>query len=96
VKLKREIIFIFYFNIMEQTDLHYQAVTVAEDQIPPKSTLQMYDEFTEDLMATRFDSQQWLQTFKRATSPSSTDRNLIRGLRILIIRQTLQVKHQKM
>ena len=73
------------------TNSHFRIVEVADDRIPKPSTKEMYDKFTEDLMSSRFDSQLWTQTFKEATEPGRTDRTLIRGLRILIIRQTLQV-----
>lgn len=69
----------------------YFSVVKPQDTIP-KQTKQQYDEFTEDLLKSVHDGSLWVQKFKEVTHPSNVDRTLIRGLRILVIRQTISVR----
>jgi hypothetical protein len=56
--------------------LPYKIVEVSPNSKP--STKEKYDEFTEELMSSRFDSKLWLDSFNKTTEPGHPDPTLIR------------------
>jgi len=69
----------------------YNIAKINKDLVPPPSTKQMYQQWDEQLMTSRFDASLWHRYFKEYTKPECVNRQGIRMLRILIIRSTLAI-----